>query len=249
MRADGFFFNVKQWLGDDAILLMDWDVRAMHFHLMCIAWQQDEPGVLAADENILKKWIGSPTQDDWNKRIKPQIARSWKVADGLWIQEGLRREWARQSNTSEKRRAAAAARWDKGRPGDKSDQADPQSDGVLHSLQNGEPAISEGGEGSEGFNLKSVIKQAASVFEPCSLEERASIWSIGVSLLKHEGFDEGKTRSFLAKAIHENGEKKVAEAIAQLSLKPLMPVDAKSYLMGILKKETVKRKGRGKVAL
>ena len=246
MKADGFFFNVKQWLGDDSILLMDWDVRAMHFHLMCIAWQQTPPGVITANEAIIKKWLGSPEERDWTARIRPQISRSWTISESSWTQGGLVREWERQTSTSQKRRAAAAVRWDREKT--RTETSEDLASGLTVELSKQD--TSPGMECEEaGIDLKSVIKKAASVFEPCSKEERSSIWSVGISLLKHDDFDENKVRSFLAKMVHENGEKKVAEAIAQLSLKPLKPVDAKSYLIGIMKAESGRRKGRGKVAL
>lgn len=253
MSADGFYFNVKQWLGDDAVLLMDWDARAMHLQLMCLAWQQDPPGKLPADEKILRRWVGNPSAEDWEERLRPQIARAWTISEGHWIQEGLLREWERQASNSQKRRAAANARWDKrsaegagsaAKPGRKGKpEADPFLEAVLGS--DGEPL-----SGPEaGFNLSSVLKENALFFEQASAEERASIWSVGVKLLRHEAFDDNKARAYLGKLISELGEKRVAEAIAQLSLKALPPADGKSYLMGILKGEANRRKGRGRVAL
>ena len=53
MKKDiGFYFIPKKWLGDATILTMDWDCKAMHFHLMCIAAQQEKQGYLIDDENI-----------------------------------------------------------------------------------------------------------------------------------------------------------------------------------------------------
>lgn len=257
MSADGFYFNVKQWLGDDAVLLMDWDARAMHLQLMCLAWQQDPPGRLPADEKILRRWVGNPSAEDWEERLRPQIARAWKIDDGHWIQEGLLREWERQASNSQKRRAAANARWDKGRsaeggsggaraPG-KAAAASAEPDPFLEAVlgRDGEPLSGP----ESGFNLSSVLKENALFFEQASAEERASIWSVGVKLLRHEAFDDNKARAYLGKLISELGEKRVAEAIAQLSLKALPPADGKSYLVGILKGEANRRKGRGRVAL
>lgn len=254
MSADGFYFNVKQWLGDDAVLLMDWDARAMHLQLMCLAWQQDPPGRLPADEKILRRWVGNPSPQDWEERLRPQILRAWKISEGHWVQEGLLREWERQASNSQKRRAAANARWDKrsaesgaasapGRAKASKEPTDPFLEAVLGS--DGEPLSAP----EAGFNLSSVLKENALFFEQASAEERASIWSVGVKLLRHEAFDDNKARAYLGKLISELGEKRVAEAIAQLSLKALPPADGKSYLVGILKGEANRRKGRGRVAL
>src|SRR6188474_1476428 len=109
-RAPAFQFYPKQWLGDDQVLLMDWDARGMHVHLMCIAWQQEPPCSLPNDDSALKKWCGNPKR--WRK-VKDQILSAWKVIGDRLVQEGLLREYEKQRNYSESRRQAAEARWGK----------------------------------------------------------------------------------------------------------------------------------------
>lgn len=242
MSAEGFYFNVKQWLGDDAVLLMDWDVRAMHLHLMCIAWQKTPPGTLPDDDAMMRKWLSNPDIQAWSSRIKPQLAQGWRVEGGRWHQDGLVREWDRQASTSQKRRAAANARWRKD-----PDEAETADEPALRPLLNpeGEPESTA----EAGFSLAALLKDSAAFRIEATKEERMTIWSVGVKLLAHPGFPEDKARSYLGKLIHEHGEKPVAEAVAALSLKPVSPADAKSYLAGILKTETTKKRGRGRVAL
>lgn len=247
MSSDGFFFNVKQWLGDDAILLMDWDTRAIHLHFMCLAWQQTDPGSLPDNELMLRRWAGNPSELEWTNRIRPQLAHAWTIANGLWVQEGLRREWLRQSTNSQKRRAAAHARWGKSEPTPLPLESEPSALPLVD--LSGEPRFLADDAAQVGFNLSSALKEHASFLEPASSEERSTIWSVGVSLLKHGDFTETKARSYLGKLIQEHGEKKVAEALASLSLKPIAAADAKSYLIGILKGESNRRKTRGRVAL
>lgn len=248
MSTDGFYFHIKQWLGDDAVLLMDWDVRAMHLHLMCIAWQKDPPGILPDDDALLRKWLSNPELESWTHRIKPQLIQGWRIANGKWHQDGLIREWDKQASNSQKRRAAANARWRK-EPVTVIAQAETEAlndeaNEMLLTID-GEPLI----EADAGFSLTSLLKDNASFRQPASTEERGNIWSMGVNLLKHEGFSEDKVRSYLGKLIQEHGEKVVAEAVAALSLKAISPADAKSYIAGILRSETTKRRGRGRVAL
>lgn len=243
MSAEGFFFNVKQWLGDDAILLMDWDVRAMHLQLMCIAWQKTPPGILPGDDVMLRKWLSNPDEQSWHERIRPQLIQGWRVESGQWHQDGLIREWERQASTSQKRRAAANARWRKD-PEATEDQPDAEIKPSLITAD-GEPQSGT----DAGFSLNSLLKDSATFRSEASQEDRMSIWSMGVKLLRHDGFPEDKVRSYLGKLIQEHGEKIVAEAVATLSLKPITPADAKSYLVGILRTETTKRRGRGRVAL
>lgn len=109
-KSPAFQLYVKQWLGDDKVMLMDWDARGMHVHLMCIAWQQEDPCTLPDDDEVLKKWLGNPP--DW-ERLKKQIFRSWKLENGRWIQQGLLREFNKQREFSESRKKAAEKRWEK----------------------------------------------------------------------------------------------------------------------------------------
>ncbi len=110
MKSPAFQFYPKQWLGDDKVMLMDWDARAMHLHFMCIAWQQDNPCTLPNDDEFLRRWVGNPK--DW-PRLKKQIFRAWKLENNLWIQDGLLREYEKQSKFSESRKLNAFKRWDK----------------------------------------------------------------------------------------------------------------------------------------
>jgi len=112
----GFMFRVKQWLGDNNIMLMDWDARGMHMHFMSIAWQQNPPGTLPNDDTKLRRWIGNHPK--W-KRLKPQIFNhnpeqsSWKLVDDLWVQEALLKEFIRQAKFRITRKNAAQKRWQK----------------------------------------------------------------------------------------------------------------------------------------
>lgn len=112
----GFMFRVKQWLGDNNVMLMDWDARGMHMHFICICWQQDPPGTLPNDDTKLKRWAHN--HPEWD-RLKSQIFNedprqsSWKLVDDLWIQEAVLKEFIRQSEYRLTRKKAANKRWNK----------------------------------------------------------------------------------------------------------------------------------------
>ena len=108
MDSPAFQFYPKQWLGDDKVLLMDWDARAMHMHLMCIAWQQEQPCTIPDDDVALKRWCGDPL--DW-PRLRSQILSAWTKQGGRWVQRGLLREYLKQEDKRRKRQAAANKRW------------------------------------------------------------------------------------------------------------------------------------------
>jgi uncharacterized protein YdaU (DUF1376 family) len=108
MKAPAFQFYPKQWLGDDKVLAMDWDARAMHMHLMCIAWQQTPPCTLPDDDDMIRRWLGNPKK--W-KLLKNQILSAWKMDDGRWVQSGLLEQFKKQDAYRESRKSGANARW------------------------------------------------------------------------------------------------------------------------------------------
>jgi uncharacterized protein YdaU (DUF1376 family) len=108
MRAPAFQFYPKQWLGDDKVMGMDWDARAMHMHLMCIAWQQDPPCTIPDDDAMMRRWLANP--ENWPD-LKAQILTAWKLTDGRWSQAGLLAEFNKQTAFRESRKNGAKSRW------------------------------------------------------------------------------------------------------------------------------------------
>lgn len=108
MKSPAFQFYPKQWLGDDKVLAMDWNARAMHMHLMCIAWQQSPPCTLPDDDGMIRRWLGNPKR--W-EALKIQILAAWKMVDGRWLQSGLLTEFEKQAAYRESRKSGSNARW------------------------------------------------------------------------------------------------------------------------------------------
>lgn len=90
VKPPAFQWYPKQWLGDNKVQGMDWDAQAMHFHLINLAWQEEPPGSIPADEPLIRRWLRSPSEDIW-RRVRPQIFSAWvRSADGSrWVQKGL----------------------------------------------------------------------------------------------------------------------------------------------------------------
>lgn len=237
----GFYFIPKKWLGDATVLTMDWDCKAMHFHLMCIAAQQEKQGYLLNDDNIFRKLLGNPDINDWNDRIKPQLFSAWKQKvikeNGkqlvYWYQPGLLKSL---SDNEPKGRSVIKTK-------KKSDFLDFDEENIQN----------------EGFDLKKLLKvkpQHTILYikpKEATKEEKASIWTLGVKLLSIQENDEKKIRGFLARQITQYGEKTVAQAIAQLSINSNSPADIFSYLVGTIKKikdeVPFKKTGKGSVSL
>lgn len=231
----GFYFIPKQWLGDANIIAMDWDCKAMHLHLMSIAWQQTPKGYLLDDEIIIKKLLGNPDLIDWENRIKPQIFKSWKKTIltienktlSYWYQPGLIKNLNQNNINTTKE---IKVRKKKNNP-----------------IEIETPLF-------EGFNLSKILNSKVTttiLHEQSSNKERETIWTIGVELVKKQGENEAQARAFLAKLIKDYGDKAVANSIAQLSLKPISPAEIHSYLIGILRKQqdSTKKSNRGSVSL
>lgn len=110
-KSPAFQFYVRDWISDPEITLMEWDARAMHLHLMCIAWIQDDACALPNNDQILMRWLSLNNEQDWLERLKPQIFSAWELEDGKWVQKRLKREKNKQLEHSEKRKEAANKRW------------------------------------------------------------------------------------------------------------------------------------------
>lgn len=106
-----------------------------------------------------------------------------------------------------------------------------------------------------GFLLEDILKiseKRTILYAKLTPEEDHTIWKFGVNLLLHEGCTETTARSFLGKQIALYGEKQVAAALGEMSIKKIKPAQAQSYLAGMLRKsgqENKEKQGRGKVAL
>lgn len=88
-KAPAYQRYPKQIMGDQKVLLMDWDTYGMHNWLMDISWQEDQRGTIPDDEEVIRKWLRNPIKADW-KRIWPQLKRSWPViAPGLRGNSGM----------------------------------------------------------------------------------------------------------------------------------------------------------------
>jgi uncharacterized protein YdaU (DUF1376 family) len=115
LSTPSFQFYPKQWLGDNRVLSMDWDARAVHFHLLCIAWQEAVPCSIPANDEIIQRFLGE--KKTW-KRVKTQVLSAWRLEGDRYFQDGLLRVLA----TQEKRRENGAKG---GRPRGKSDNDAP----------------------------------------------------------------------------------------------------------------------------
>lgn len=110
-KAPAVQWYPKQALGDDKILAMDWDARGMHWWLLNLSWQQEPPGTIPDDDAVIRRWLGSPSDDVW-RRVRPQIMTAWPVQDDRRANAGMVRAAERQRAFSESRTVSARARWD-----------------------------------------------------------------------------------------------------------------------------------------
>ena len=72
---------------------------------------------------------------------------------------------------------------------------------------------------------------------PASRSTRLNLWTVGVAVLGNAE-DSSKNRTFLAKMISRYGEPKVAAAVGEISGRAMPPADPRSFLLGILRRET-----------
>ena len=77
-KAPAYQRYPKQIMGDDKVLLMDWDAYGMHNWLLDISWQQDPRGTIPDDPDALKRWLRNPPPDVW-RRVWPQLEAAWPI--------------------------------------------------------------------------------------------------------------------------------------------------------------------------
>lgn len=96
-RPEAIQWNSKQWLGDNKILAMDWDARAMHFHLLNLSTQEEPPGSIPNDMAAISRWLSSPSDDVW-RRVRPQILAAWELRGDRWFSPGMERTFEKKAN-------------------------------------------------------------------------------------------------------------------------------------------------------
>jgi len=72
---------------------------------------------------------------------------------------------------------------------------------------------------------------------PANRSTRLNLWSVGLSVLGNAE-ESNKNRTFMASLIRRYGENKVAAAIGEISARSIPPADPRSFLLGILRRET-----------
>lgn len=68
-------------------------------------------------------------------------------------------------------------------------------------------------------------------------EQRQTLWDLGVRVLAPTPEEAKGARSFLSGLIRQYGEQAVAKAVGEVAVKAIAPVEAKAYLVGVLRQE------------
>lgn len=115
-KAPAYQRYPKQIMGDDKVLLMDWDAYGMHNWLLDTSWQQDPRGTIPNDQDALRRWLRLPQNavkctrpEPWCRcndctwrRVWPQISAAWPILEsGRRGNLGMIRCAQRQKNYSE----------------------------------------------------------------------------------------------------------------------------------------------------
>lgn len=229
-KNEGFEFIPKKWLGDAHIIAMDWDARAMHLHLMALAWQKEPRGYMLCDDDLIRKLLSNPEINDWNNRLKPQIFAAWEKTmfndNGIervyWVQLGLVSTYKKATTTNTTVATPKTPRKKKV---------------TLIELEENGPF--------DGFALESLAKlnpKTTILYTPSSKEEFSNIWTIGVDLLVKHGEEAKSARGVISRWIKKYGAPDVAAVIAEQSLKNIQPAHIISFLVKILEERTISKK-------
>lgn len=97
----------KDFLGDNKVLAMDWDARAMHVWLLMISIQETPPASIPSENDALRRLLsllpGSVEADQTWRRVKPQILAAWYLKDGRYFNAGMERTMERKRRYKESR--------------------------------------------------------------------------------------------------------------------------------------------------
>lgn len=81
---------------------MDWDARAMHFHLLMVSIQEEPPGSIPDDMDAIRRWLGLPSgsvdADQTWRRVRPQIFAAWSLRETRWFNSGMMATLERSEN-------------------------------------------------------------------------------------------------------------------------------------------------------
>ena len=100
-RPESIQWQHRRWLGDDAVLQMDWDATGMHHHLLMISIQQKPPGSIPNDMAAIRRWLRSPSEDIW-RRVRPQIFAAWTLRGDRWFNTGMVETFERKERFSKR---------------------------------------------------------------------------------------------------------------------------------------------------
>jgi hypothetical protein len=80
---------------------MDWDAKAMHFHLLMMSIQEEPPGSIPDDMALIRRWLGSPSEDIW-RRVRPQVLSAWTLRTDRWFNQGMVETFERKERFSKR---------------------------------------------------------------------------------------------------------------------------------------------------
>lgn len=105
-RPPSIQWYYKQYLGDNKVLAMDWDVRGMHVHLLMLSIQEEPPGTIPADDAAIRRWLslplGSVESDQTWRRVKSQLLAAWQPEGDRLVNSGMRSSCERQARYRER---------------------------------------------------------------------------------------------------------------------------------------------------
>lgn len=225
IKASKLIIDPKKWLGDNKILKMDWDVRAMHFHLILIAWQNTPQGYIEAKD--IGKYLSLDLNgNDWLNRISVQLKDVWQkkkmvneygIEIEYYYQSGLIKEIEKQINPKKVVKKVIEKE-------------------IVSSKEVGN--VEDIGK---GFLLLDIISDKNDLSEEEKKEINNLIWNVGVNLLTNEKSTHVKASAMISKLLKEYGSEKLSNGIKELSNKNILPMDNLPYLISLLKNGIFKK--------
>jgi uncharacterized protein YdaU (DUF1376 family) len=107
-----FAFYPKDFSHDPKVRLMTFEQRGMYMELLCIAWEQEQPGTLPYDDVLLAKYLGI-LPEYWLRHKAAVMAAFTERDDKRWHQKRMEKEAEKASKRVTVAKNGAEARWHK----------------------------------------------------------------------------------------------------------------------------------------
>lgn len=257
LEADGLYNRLLDWYWINGPIPVSDDASACVFEVVDNSEKSQTSDKPAKKLKVFSKEVRvsiakiARVSPQTIKRLWPDIYTFFDYKDGGLHNKRMDKEIKQTTEIQEKRRKAAEKRWNANASNKNNANAhanaskermqvdDASGYAVTNTITNiNKDRQNEQKPEPEKPEVSTPANAAVNDEKKKSEEQKKVIWNIGIDILKQQGMDEPKARSFLGGLIKKSNQSLVAQKIAVLSTFP--KADAKAWLMSACTKHDSK---------